>query len=215
MSLSVAMAHPSLGDVTVRAAGSIMRHSRPSPLPVASLRRVRTSRGFTLVELLAVVAMIGVLSALAVVGFKKYMNSTRTADARAVIGSIRIAEESYRAETLTYRSCGTTLTEWYPGAPNGKKRNFNGWTSHSRYDDWRILNVTVDSPTTFGFAVVAGAPGDKPPNTNTSLKPAWPSPTSEPWYVIQAGGDSDGDGVLCYLVSSSFNGEIYVENDTE
>ena len=61
-------------------------------LPDHNLARVRHSRtrGFTLVELLAVVAMIGVLSALAVVGFKKYMNSTRTADARSLIGAIRI-----------------------------------------------------------------------------------------------------------------------------
>lgn len=183
------------------------------------LRRPRTrllgTRGFTLVELLTVVAMIGVLAALAVVGFKKYMNSTRTADARAIIGAIRIAEESYRAETLTYRSCGDSLTDWYPATPNGKKRTWSGWTSHSRYDDWRILNVTSDSSTTFGFSVVAGAPGAKPPSTSTSLKPAWPDPTSEPWYVIQAAGDADGDSTFAYLVSSSFNGEVYVENDTE
>lgn len=186
----------------------------PSTRPSQCARRTRV-RGFTLVELLAVVAMIGVLAALALVGFKKFMNSTRTADARAIIGAIRIAEESHRAETLSYRSCGASLTDWYPAAPTGKKRAFGGWSSHSRYDDWRILNVTADSPTTFGFAIVAGAPGDKPPNTNTSLKTTWPSPTTEPWYVVQAAGDADGDGTFSYLVSSSFNGEIYVENDTE
>jgi type IV pilus assembly protein PilA len=175
----------------------------------------RHNRGFTLVELLAVVAMIGVLSALAVVGFKKYMNSSRTADGRAIIAGIRVAQESFRAETLTYKSCSATLSDYYPAsAPNGRKRHWVQ-SSHSRFDDWMSLNVVTDSPTAYVFAVVAGAAGDKPPNTHTSYVPSWPNPTTEPWYVIEAAGDADDDGTFCYLISSSFNGEIYVENDTE
>ncbi len=184
---------------------------------VTSLAKRRSlARGFTLIELLTVVAMIGVLSALALVGFKKYMNSSRTADARAIIGAIRVAEESYRSETLTYLTTSPGgLTDYYPAnLPNGKKRH---WVqpSHANKDLWMTLNVVTDSPTQYVFAVVAGAPGAAIPNTNTSFKPSWPNPTTEPWYVIQAAGDADSDGIFCYLVSSSFSGEIYTENETE
>ncbi len=178
--------------------------------------RSRRDRGFTLVELLAVVAIIGVLAVLAVAGFRKYMNSARTGDAKSIIAGIRVAEESYRAETLSYLSCSTTLEQYYPATkPDGKKRHWVQKT-HARFDDWMTLNVVTDSPTAFVFAVNAGGPGTAPPAPSTSSKPTWPSPTTEPWYVIQAAGDSDQDGkTFALLVSSSFNGEIYVENDAE
>lgn len=179
------------------------------------MQRRQTSRGFTLVELLAVVAIIGVLAVLAVAGFRKYMNSARTGDAKSIIAAIRVAEESYRAETLSYLSCSDTLTDYYPVAkPDGKKRH---WVqTHAKRDVWMTLNVATDSPTAFVFAVNAGGPGAAPPAPSTASKPTWPNPTTEPWYVIQAAGDSDQDGnTYALLVSSSFNGEIYVENETE
>ncbi len=184
--------------------------------PAAIVKRTQRSHGFTLIELMAVVAMIGVLSALAIVGFKKYMNSSRTGDARAIIGSIRVAEESYRAETLSYLGPSGSLTEYYPVmVPNGKKRH---WVqpSHAKFNEWMTLNVVTDSPTAYVFSVVAGGPGAAIPNSSDKdFKPTWPSPTAEPWYEIEAVGDSDGDGVYCYLHSSSFNGEIAVNNETE
>jgi len=171
------------------------------------------ARGFTLVELLAVVAMIGILAAIATVGYRRYLHSAAVASAKAVVGSIRISQESIRAETLAYLNCSTTTTNWYPSVPNGKKKHFNN-PSHSDDACWRMLNVVTDSPTTFGFTVVAGAPGAAMPSPVTQQKPTWPT-TTEPWYMVQAAGNADNDGTFCYLLSSSLNGEVYVENESE
>lgn len=54
------------------------------------------SRGFTLVELLVVVAMVGILASLAIVGYKRFIESAKSSEATAILSSIRIAEESYR-----------------------------------------------------------------------------------------------------------------------
>lgn len=179
-------------------------------------KKLATRRGFTMVELLAVLAMIGILAALAIVGYRRYLDSSRSADAKAIMGAIRIAEESYRAETLAYLGCSTNVTDWYPrtAGPNGKKRHWLGWTGHSDYLKWRQLNVTVDSPTAYVFSVVAGAPGAAMPATSTVVQPTWPA-TTEPWYVIQGAGDNDGDFTLSLFVTSSINGEIYAENEAE
>jgi type IV pilus assembly protein PilA len=173
-------------------------------------------RGFTMVELLAVVAMIGILAAIAVAGYRRYLSSARTSDAKSIMGAIRIAEENHRAETLSYLGCSASpgSVPYYPANPNGKKRH---WVNpgHLNVGCWRMLNVSTDSPTTFGFNVVSGAAGIAPPAPDTISKPTWPAPTTEPWYVIQGVGDDDADGNYVYLLGSSFNGEVYVENEGE
>lgn len=168
-----------------------------------------------MVELLAVVAMVGILAAVAMVSYRSYLNASRTSDAKAIIGAIRIAEENYRAETLSYLNVSGTLTNFYPAAPDGKKRHFHDPSKTALYAAWKTLDVTTDSPTTFGFAVVSGGPGDTIGAVpGITQQPSWPTP-SEPWYVVLAAGDQDGDSTYSYLVASSFTGEIYVENEAE
>ena len=54
--------------------------------------------GFTLVELMIVIIIVGVLAAAAVPIYTAYVRKARTSEAKATIGSIRSAEEVYFAE---------------------------------------------------------------------------------------------------------------------
>ena len=141
----------------------------PSAMANRSTRtsRAAAQRGFTLVELLVVVAMIGVLAALALVGYRKYMRSASSSEASAMIQGIRAAEEAYKAEMLVYNDVSTSLSTpsaYYPLDPSacspGQIRRYS-WInqSHARYPNWATLNVTADSAVTFGYAVRAGVAG--------------------------------------------------------
>jgi hypothetical protein len=76
--------------------------------------------------------------------------------------------------------------------------------------------VVTDGPVRYGFAVMAGPPGTAPQSNAALATPlVWPASPAEPWYVVQATGDLDADGVLSVFVSSSFSGEVYEENESE
>lgn len=66
------------------------------------LRKIRSSRAFTLVELMIVVAIIGLLAALAIYGVRRYMTNSKTAEARQALGAIsKGARAAFEGEVWT------------------------------------------------------------------------------------------------------------------
>ena len=65
------------------------------------------NRGFTLIELMIVVAIIAIIASIAIAQYKKFQLKSKTAEAKANIGTIRACEETYVVEHDKYLSCST------------------------------------------------------------------------------------------------------------
>lgn len=60
--------------------------------------RLRTNKGFSLVELMIVVAIIGILAAVAIPNFMRFQAKSRQSEARADLSAIYTAEKAFTAE---------------------------------------------------------------------------------------------------------------------
>ena len=68
------------------------------------LKRLVNKKGFTLIELMIVVAIIGILAAIAIPNFLNYQCKSKQSEAKQNLGTIAKTEEAYRTEYDTYTS---------------------------------------------------------------------------------------------------------------
>ena len=151
--------------------------------------RRKNNDGFTLVELMIVVAIIGVLAALAIYGVSRYLRHSKTAEATRSLAAMETGSKAqYQNETVIDIAAGTTDHEFCIGADSepaaipAAQKIAVVTTAVAGYGlpIWKCLKFSLNAPQFYRYTYASGgtgnaavytalAEGDLDGNTVTSL----------------------------------------------
>lgn len=115
-------------------------------------RRARSQRGFTLTELLVVMIIIGILTALAFLGANSYATKARITKNSTYISEINRAQTDYWLESGNFATTLTDLATTAPAETNEYDFSVNATNTGTNQQALNIATPKPDQPSLPGIA---------------------------------------------------------------
>lgn len=174
--------------------------------------------GFTLVELMIVVSILGILAALSIVSFRRYFRRAKVQEAYSNLSQIRQRQETYRSEFNQYAdvagngantgSIALALGAAGQRPASAPSQNTAQWGASTANDPWDQLGVRITGNLYYRYNTTSG-PAGVAPATGGGLGYS-SAPNQDAWFIAHAYGDLDGDGITTLFEAFSMVPTVYV-----
>lgn len=166
---------------------------------MGTFMRRRGIHGFTLLELMVVVVILGVLATVAVFSYKRYMRRARMQEGVAFLMDLKMKQETYFTTYSQYVDTGNSVSDFYPTDSSFRPNLLPvpwGWDcSASGLNTAELgfcaLGLNPAAPETwFQYVTLGWAPGDGAPPSEYIPDP------SRRWWLARARSYWDSAGTL-------------------
>lgn len=124
-----------------------------------SRMQANKEKGFTLIELMIVVAILGILAAIAIPNFMRFQAKSKQSEAKTNLGAIGTTAESWRSENDTYEATFDDLG-WAPQGTTRYDYGYNGDVLDAANGVTYGPEVVATDAATDADSFVAAAEGD-------------------------------------------------------
>lgn len=131
-----------------------------------SVRDFRQKAGFTLLELMIVIAIVGILAAIALPAYQQYIHKSRARIASTDLVALSMVMEQRFQKTLAYPTRSSAALASAPASRSGDDvTNFSGWVPASSSSHYQF---TVES-TASTYTLTAATPSGVSPSCTLTL----------------------------------------------
>lgn len=120
---------------------------------------MKKAKGFTLVELVIVIVIVGILSIVAVPIYRGYTRKAMASEGKALLGTIQTAQKVYYTEFASFATVGNTNFTTLIDVDARPNKYFRSFSVSASGDNWTAITTGSGSASGISLTITSSRTG--------------------------------------------------------